>query len=113
MGGPVPQEKTPGKGYFDRNSTLREMREQSWLASLACRITKWVVAKKYRGDISSAEYKMMYSCAVDAPVRHVVINSGGLLPEGLADFLVKLANGRPFANLRKRSASGKKERGTR
>ena len=113
MGGPVPQEKTPGKGYFDRNSTLREMREQSWLASLACRITKWVVAKKYRGDISSAEYKMMYSCAVDAPVRHVVINSGGLLPEGLADFLVKLANGRPFANLRKRSASGKKERGTK
>ena len=93
MGGPVPQEKTPGKGYFDRNSTLREMREQSWLASLACRITKWVVAKKYRGDISSAEYKMMYSCAVDAPVRHVVINSGGLLPEGL-------------------SASGNFERGT-
>ena len=113
MGGPVPQEKTPEKGHFDRNSTFREMREQSWLASLACRITKWVVAKKYRGDISLAEYKMMYSCAVDAPVRHVVINSGGLLPEGLADFLVKLANGRPFANLRKRSASGKKERGTK
>lgn len=107
MGGPVLREPEPRKGSFDRNSTLREMGGQSRLAALACRLTERVVARRYGGDTTSAEYKMMCSCALDAPVRHMVNNSGGLLPEWLADLLVRIANGGPRRGGRKGSGSRK------
>lgn len=96
MGAPVPPEAEPQKGQFDRNSTLREIQRQSRLFALASRIIEKVIARRYGGDTSSAEYKMMISCAIDANVRHLVINSGGLLPERLADFLLEITNGRFF-----------------
>lgn len=107
MGGPVPREPEPRKGRFDRNATLREMGSQSRLAALACRLTERVVARRYGGDTTSAEYKMMCSCALDAPVRHMVNNSGGLLPEWLADLLVRIANGGSRRGSRRSSGSRK------
>ena len=105
MGGSVPREPKSQKGNFDRNATLREIGRQSRLFALVCRIIERVVARKYGGDSSSAEYKMMLSCALDATIRHAVINSGGLLPEWLADCLVRIANGWPFQSFQKRSGS--------
>lgn len=107
MGAPVPPETVPRKGQFDRNSTLREIQEQSRLFALASKITERVIARRYGGNTASAEYKMMISCAIDATMRHIVINSGGLLPERLADFLVETANGRFFRGVRKLFFSGK------
>ena len=99
MGGPVPLEPRPGRGGFDRNSTLRELGERSRLFALAGAVVEKVLARKYGGDRDSPEYRMMLSCAMDATVRHMIINSGGRLPEGLADCLVELANGRFFRGL--------------
>ena len=46
---------------------------------------------------------MLLSCAVNAPVRHIVINSGGRLPEALADCLVRIANGKASGKTGKKS----------
>ena len=101
MGGTVRLEGEVEKGRFDRNTTLGEMRGKSRLADLACWLAERVVAHRHRGGAAAAEYRMTLACALDAPMRHVVINSGGLLPEGLAAFLVALANGRPLRGLRR------------
>ena len=47
------------------------------------------------------KYKMMMACSTGAPIRHIVINSGGLLPEWLADLLLEAANGRFLCGIRK------------
>ena len=94
MGSPITADSEPKKGSFDRNSTLREMRGQSRLLDLAYMIAEKVVSRCCGGDTESPEYRMMLSCAIDATVRHLVINSGGRLPERLADWLIWVANGR-------------------
>ena len=101
MGGTVPLEGEVEKGRFDRNTTLGEMRGKSRLADLACWLAERVVAHRHRGGAAAAEYRMPLACALDAPMRHVVISSGGLLPGGLAAFLVALANGHPLRGLRR------------
>lgn len=107
MGGPVPVAEERKKGSFDRNSTLGEMRDHSWLPALACWVTERVVAAKHDRDRSSPEYKMMMACSTGAPIRHIVINCGGLLPEWLADLLLEAANGRFFCGIRKLFTRGK------
>lgn len=99
IGGPVPREPEPKKGSFDRNSTLGELQSQSRLFRLAGAAAERVIARRCGGDRDSAEYRMMHACAIDATMRHAVINSGGLLPERLADCLVEIANGRPLRGL--------------
>lgn len=94
MGRTIAVEHEPKRGDFGRNSTLREMKEASKLFALAHMITEKVVSRQCGGDTASPEYKMLLSCAVNAPVRHIVINSGGRLPEALADCLVRIANGK-------------------
>lgn len=94
MGRTIGVEPEPKKGDFGRNSTLMEMREASRLFALAYVITEKVVSRQCGADKDSPEYKMLLSCAVNAPVRHIVINSGGRLPEALADCLVRIANGK-------------------
>ena len=89
MGKTIAVEPEPKKGDFGRNSTLMEMREASRLFALAYVITEKVVSRQCGGDKDSSEYKMLLSCAVNAPVRHIVINSGGRLPEALADCLLR------------------------
>ena len=99
MGRQVAVEPAPRKGNFDRNSTMGEMRDQSRLFALAYVLAEKVVARHCGGDKDSPEYKMMLSCAVDATVRHAVINSGGRLPERLADCMVRIANGKPVPKI--------------
>ena len=96
MGRDIPEEKEPVRGEYTMNSTLLEMQKDSRIIRLMCKATKWFIGRGFKGEKSMEDpaYKMMITCALDCPIRSMIMNSGGALGEGLAKWLVKRANGR-------------------
>lgn len=95
MGGSVPHIPEPKKGEFTMDSTCVEMLDSSWAMKLQYKISENVIAKDYGGkkDLSNPSYRMMLTCATDCPMRSVVINGKGMMPEFLARTLLHIANG--------------------
>ncbi|MBE6037333.1 MAG: glycosyl hydrolase [Clostridiales bacterium] len=96
MGGPVPLQPDPVKGSFTMDSTCLEMKDHSRLMALLCTAVKLVVGKRFGKDPDPNDpaYKMVITSALDCPLRALVINAGGLLTDGMAAFLLKIANGK-------------------
>ena len=95
MGHPVPVISEPKKGQFTMDSTCMEMKEHSFVMKIQYMVTENIIAKGFGGkkDMSDPSYKMMITCATDCPMRSVVISSGGVMSESLAEGLLHMANG--------------------
>jgi len=101
MGHAVPLTPEPKKGEFDMDSTCLEMREHSFVMKIQYKVTEFIVAKSFGGkkDLNDPAYRMMLTCAVDCPMRSVVISSGGMIRESVARGLLHMANGHFFKGL--------------
>lgn len=96
MGYPVALVPEPKKGSFTMDSTCMEMRDSSFVMKIQYKVTENIVAKSFGGkkDLSDPAYRMMLTCATDCPMRSVVISSGGIMKESLAQGMLHMANGR-------------------
>jgi len=101
MGHAVPILPEPKKGSFTKDNTCMEMLDSSFVMKLQYRISENTVAKGFGGkkDLSDPAYRMMLTCAVDAPMRSVVINGGGKMTDSVAKGLLHMANGHFFKGL--------------
>ena len=95
MGHPVPVISEPKKGQFTMDSTCMEMKEHSFVMKIQYMVTENIIAKGFGGkkDMSDPSYKMMITCATDCPMRSVVISSGGMMNDSLAQGMLHMANG--------------------
>ena len=95
MGHPVPITPEPKKGQFTMDSTCMEMKDHSFVMKIQYVVTENIVAKGFGGkkDLSDPSYKMMLTCATDCPMRSVVISSGGMMSESVAQGMLHMANG--------------------
>lgn len=102
MGHPVPVLPEPEKGQFDMDSTCMEMKDRSLVMKIQYKVTEGIVAKSFGGkkDMSDPAYRMMLTCATDCPMRSVVISSGGMMSDSLAEGLLHMANGHYIKGLR-------------
>lgn len=98
MGHPVVVVPEPVKGQFTMDSTCVEMMATSLAMKLQYKITEHIIAKSFGGkkDLSDPAYRMMLTCAVDCPMRSVVINGNGMMSDSLAQGLLHMANGHYF-----------------
>ncbi len=101
LGRPVPVRSELKKGEFTMNSSCLEMKDTSRVMRLQYRLTERLVAKGFGGkrDMNNATYRMMLTCAADAPMRALVISGGGRLKEPFVRGLLKMANGHFFKGL--------------
>ena len=95
MGYPVSIISEPKKGQFTMDSTCMEMKDHSFVMKIQYMVTENIVAKGFGGkkDLSDPSYKMMLTCATDCPMRSVVISSGGMMSESVAQGMLHMANG--------------------
>ena len=95
MGHEVPEITEPVKGQFTMDSTCLEMMDSSFIMKIQYKVTESVIAQGFDGkkDLSDPSYRMMLTCATDAPMRSVVISGGGKMSESLARGLLDMANG--------------------
>ena len=102
MGHPVAVTPELKKGQFTLDSTCMEMKDHSLVMKIQYKITEGIVAKGFGGkkDMNDPAYKMMITCATDCPMRSVVISSGGMMSDSLAQGMVHLANGHFFKGIR-------------
>lgn len=83
------------KGQFTLDNSCLEMKEDSFIMKIQYKVTENIIAKSFGGkkDYSNPAFKMMMVCAVDCPLRAVVISSGGAVSNSLAQGLLEMANG--------------------
>ena len=72
-----------------------EMKDSSLVMKIQYKVTENIIAKSFGGkkDYSDPAFKMMMICAVDCPLRAVIICSGGTVSDSLAKGLLEMANG--------------------
>lgn len=102
MGHPVPVIPELKKGQFNMDSTCMEMKDHSFVMKIQHKVTEAIIAKSFGGkkDMDNPAYRMMITCATDCPMRSVIISSGGMMSESLAQGLLHMANGHYFKGLK-------------
>ncbi|MGN1024637.1 MAG: glycoside hydrolase family 3 C-terminal domain-containing protein [Lachnospiraceae bacterium] len=102
MGHPVAISPEPKKGAFTMDNTCLEMKDSSLVMKIQYRVTEHIVAKSFGGkkDLSDPSYRMMLLCAVDCPLRSVIISSCGSMSDSLAAGLLAMANGHFWRGIR-------------
>lgn len=95
MGHPVPIQPEPKKGQFTMDNSCMEMKDHSLVMKIQYKVTKNIIAKSFGGkkDMSDPTYRMMLTCAVDCPMRGIIINGGNSVSDSLAQGLLHMANG--------------------
>ncbi len=84
----------PAKGFFDKRSTVREMKASSPLIRLLLRIVKGQVGKIFPGrEFDDPEVQMFWEGLMDGPIEAVAIQSDGLISRKLMTALIDDANG--------------------
>ncbi|MGN1344234.1 MAG: glycoside hydrolase family 3 C-terminal domain-containing protein [Traorella sp.] len=95
MGYHVPLSNEPQKGFFTMDNTCMEMKDSSFIMKIQYKITENIIAKSYGGkkDYSNPSFRMTLLCALDCPMRAVIINSNGTMKDAIAHGLIEMANG--------------------
>lgn len=77
------------------NNSCMEMKDSSLIMKIQYKITEYYIAKSFGGkkDYNNPAFKMMIVSACDAPLRTLVLSSGGMVSEKLAKGLLEMANG--------------------
>ncbi len=98
---PVEESQLKKKGQYDMNSTPLEMSKDSLLMKLFCKIIYFVIKSSFNGDadMNNPDFKMMYYCALDCPMRGIVMNTNKAITDNMALGLVTIANGSFFKGL--------------
>ena len=75
------------------DSSILEMKEESWVMRLMCWVARMVMAKGFDGkaDDSDPSFKMMMTMATDCALRAVGINAA--IPDRFIRGLLEMANG--------------------
>ena len=80
-----------------------EMKDQSPVMLGMFKMTEKTIAQSYGGkiDYSNPAFKMTVFSAADAPLRSMIISSGGNFTANTAEGLLAMANGQPLQGLKK------------
>jgi hypothetical protein len=83
------------------DNSCQEMMDSSWVMRRFYKQMEKTVVKGFGGSVDPNDptFKMMMACSADAPLRAMVITSGGVLTEPLAHGLLAMANGRYLQGL--------------
>ncbi|MBR4257350.1 MAG: hypothetical protein IKQ18_09285, partial [Clostridia bacterium] len=101
--GKLPDDKEPQKGGYTMDSTCLEMKDHSFVMKIQYALTKMLTSRVtgVKKKENSAAYKMMFTSAVDCPMRAVVIHGAGRIKENFIRGLLDMANGRFLKGIRK------------
>ena len=104
-GAPIQPEPEIRRGSFTMEMSSMEMKDKSPVMLAVFKATEKTIARGFGGkaDYSDPSFKMMLMSAADAPLRTMVLSSGGMLAANAAEGLVQLANGHPLQGLKKLS----------
>ena len=80
-----------------------EMKDHSFVMMQMFKGTEVTIAKSFGGkvDYSNPTFKMMVTFGADAPLRAMVLSSGGAFPAQIAEGLLATANGHPLEGIKK------------
>ncbi|MEU1953501.1 glycoside hydrolase family 3 C-terminal domain-containing protein [Nocardia rhamnosiphila] len=110
---PFPPVVAPGRGTFDLNSSLFDIKDASPVCRLLFRGVERSVARHTGGrvDYRDVRFRMLMHSAAGLPMRNMAQMSQGMMSPRLARFIVDSANGHTvrglWALLRARAASGR------
>ena len=91
------------KGKFTMEHSVMEMKDHSFVMMQMFKGTEVTIAKSFGGkvDYSNPTFKMMVTFGADAPLRAMVLSSGGTFPAQIAEGLLATANGHPLEGIKK------------
>ena len=80
-------------GDFDLTCTISEMMESRFIR-MVYKVIELLMGWRNGGiNYANPNFKMMMESAVSTPIKNLILMGDGLLPPGLARFLVLTANG--------------------
>lgn len=80
-----------------------ELKEHSFVMMQMFKGTENTIAKAFGGkvDYNNPTFKMMVMSGADAPLRAMVLSSGGSFPSQMAEGLLAMSNGHPVKGIKK------------
>ncbi len=102
-GGPLQTDPPIKKGNFTMEHSTMEMKDHSFVMMQMFKGTEATIAKGFGGkaDYNNPTFKMMVMSGADAPLRAMVLSSGGAFPAKMAEGLLATANGHPVEGIKK------------
>lgn len=91
------------KGKFTMEHSTMELKEHSFVMMQMFKGTENTIAKAFGGkvDYNNPTFKMMVMSGADAPLRAMVLSSGGSFPSQMAEGLLAMSNGHPVKGIKK------------
>ena len=91
------------KGKFTMEHSTMELKDHSFVMMQMFKGTEATIAKGFGGkvDYSNPTFKMLVMSGADAPLRAMVISSGGAFGASMAEGLLATANGHPVEGVKK------------
>jgi hypothetical protein len=101
LGHPVPLDKAPKRGEYTMACSMKDMQE-SLIMKIVIHSIEKMIAKGYGGkiDYKNPNLRMEVESSVGAPIKKMILLSGGKMPANVAQGLVELANRRIFKSLK-------------
>lgn len=102
-GGPLQVDPPLQKGRFTMENSSMEMKDFSFVMAQVFKVAEALIAKGFGGkaDYEDPAFKMMVMTGADAPLRAMVLSSGGAFPGKVAEGLLAIANGHPLKGIKK------------
>lgn len=102
-GGVLQEDPPVEKGKFTMEHSTMEMKDHSFVMMQMFKGTEATIAKGFGGkaDYSNPTFKMMVMSGADAPLRAMVLSSGGTFGANMAEGLLAAANGHPVEGVKK------------
>jgi beta-glucosidase len=90
---PISPVKAPQAGEFTMSSSMRDM-QGNWLMKRVIHAVKQNIAQEYGGQVdpNDPNYRMSVESSIGAPIKNMVVFSGGQMPARVAEGLVHIAN---------------------
>ena len=90
-------------GKFTMEHSTMELKEHSFVMMQMFKGTENTIAKAFGGkvDYNNPTFKMMVMSGADAPLRAMVLSSGGSFPSQMAEGLLAMSNGHPVKGIKK------------
>jgi beta-glucosidase len=91
------------KGSYDMTSSIKEMKETSFLCKIMYKGMEWGIAKQAGGkvDYDNPSFKMLMDSASDNPMKSMPLFSPDFMPVNRAAFFVDWANGKKLKAIKK------------
>ena len=102
-GGALQTDPPIQKGKFTMEHSTMELKDHSFVMMQMFKGTEATIAKGFGGkvDYSDPTFRMMVMSGADAPLRAMVLSSGGAFSANMAEGLLAAANGHPVEGVKK------------